>query len=60
MVLKCLTVFSSFFIPLVDGQIHSAAGPMLLEENKSMDGCKTGAAVISCGYRLPAKCKYLT
>jgi len=39
----------------VDGAIHRAAGPNLLKENREHGGCKDGEAVISGGYRLPAK-----
>lgn len=41
----------------VRATLHKAAGPMLERECQSLPHCRSGEAVVTCGYNLPAKCE---
>ena len=39
----------------IDGAIHEATGPGLLDKFQKLNGCKTGECKVTLGYKLPAK-----
>ena len=40
----------------IDGAIHEAVGPGLIDECQKLNGCETGECKVTFGYKLPAKC----